>query len=702
MAATSGMGLLDLPFAAWNVESVRNFSWRPRRPLQYLSQTGKELLDCRANQGWSYFLDAVLAADRRFGIERAVKGCGGYCLQTARRLQFLAAGLTEAWRAQAERYLKIDTLESRTDMERGLVLDLWTYSRIFQKVLCWELPWEAAKVDVGALCPFGLLFVSHYWPDFLPSLGEAKLWQRVLLGPEYAMDFLASSSWPLTLWDVIMEMNHSSNFKTARGMLSSHGGADLVRMPLLRTSIDPQGLSCVARFEGLPTPHCRTPPPWRLESEGLQLAVTMGHVSLTADIASVLMKAVPESNVTVLCRDEVTLKSVSDARTETQHMLSCSKMCSLTAGFCNSPRVGFHWQPDRKEWVRNRADVLVCFDYEICVEMGARHQKPLLIYDGMQYGSDTGYPDPEWLTLPYLRELVEHDVYVRERLQRQALKPYEVFSQEAPNLPAESRLPRNLRTLLVTNDPWNAESIFFRTGLRVPSARVVSYYLSCRYNADSLRSEHVFVLNCRGRCAACQGFWSFVSVVTPENYPLAFYRTEDYVNYCSLAKKFRAMVMVPHGNVMQMMCFEATNMAMPVLLPDLRLMSRQPFLWWSERMTHACDQECLQKFRDPPKPAAFERPHPFPFLVTTMPEGPDRVMGMLYWMRLLDYFHWDWALHFESVPHLLEMLLKADLLQEASRRQRRFMLREKRRARRFWRDGVVKLVEKLEIGRAHV
>ena len=34
---------------------------------------------------------------------------------------------------EAERYLKIDTLESRTDMKKGLVLDLWTYSRIFQK-----------------------------------------------------------------------------------------------------------------------------------------------------------------------------------------------------------------------------------------------------------------------------------------------------------------------------------------------------------------------------------------------------------------------------------------------------------------------------------------------------------------------------------------------------------------------------------------
>ena len=26
-------------------------------------------------------------------------------------------------------------------------------------------------------------------------------------------------------------------------------------------------------------------------------------------------------------------------------------------------------------------------------------------------------------------------------------------------------------------------------------------------------------------------------------------RTDDYVDYCSLAKNFRAMVMVPHGNV---------------------------------------------------------------------------------------------------------------------------------------------------------
>ena len=34
-------------------------------------------------------------------------------------------------------------------------------------------------------------------------------------------------------------------------------GADLVRAPLLRTSIDPQGLGCVAGFEGRPTPHCR-------------------------------------------------------------------------------------------------------------------------------------------------------------------------------------------------------------------------------------------------------------------------------------------------------------------------------------------------------------------------------------------------------------------------------------------------------------
>ncbi|CAL1154018.1 unnamed protein product [Cladocopium goreaui] len=651
MAATPGpvpvapLGLLDLPFAAWNVEGLRNFSWRPRRPLQYLSQTGKELLDCRTDKelgnfapGWSYFLDSVVVADRRFGIER-VKGCGGNCLRTARQLQFMAAGNTEGWRAEVEKYLKIDTPESRTHMERDLILILWKLTRIFQQAICFEIPWETAKLDIGGLCPFGLLFVSHYWPDFLPSLGQTKLWQRTLLGHEYAGDFLASSSWPLNLWDVIMEMNDSTNFKTVRGMLSSHrGGADLVRAPLLRTSIDPQGLSCVARFEGLPTPHCRMAR-GRLNLEGPRLAVSMGHVSLTVEIATVLMKAVPESNVTMLCTwdekaegrpklirslgdDEVTQKSVSDAREAQEHMFSCSKMCSLSAGFCSSPRVGFQWQPDKKEWVGNQADVLVCFDYWTCVQMGARHQKPLLIYDGMQYGAElTGYPDPDWLSLPYLRELVEHDVYVRERVQSQALKPYEVYSQEAPNLPPELRLPANLRTLLVTNDPWNAESIFFRTGLRVPSARVVSYYLSCRYDAGSLRSQSVFVLNCRGRCGACQGFWFLVWMLTPDNYPLNFYRTDDYVDYCSLAKDFRALIMVPHGNVMQMMYFEGTNMALPVLLPDLRLMSRLPFLWWSERMTQSCDEECKMKFRNPPKPEAFQRPHPFPFLVTTLRLG---------------------------------------------------------------------------------
>ena len=85
--------------------------------------------------------------------------------------------------------------------------------------------------------------------------------------------------------------------------------------------------------------------------------------------------------------------------------------------------------------------------------------------------------------------------------------------------------------------------------------------------SNSPRSSFVFVLNCRGRCGACLGFWNLVSLLTPPDYPVHFYRwglgsqtptacpndglprTEDYVDYCGLAMRFRAMVMVPHGNV---------------------------------------------------------------------------------------------------------------------------------------------------------
>jgi len=335
-----------------------------------------------------------------------------------------------------------------------------------------------------------------------------------------------------------------------------------------------------------------------------------------------------------------------------------------------------------------KSDVLVCFDYSECLLLGEMYGKPLLLYDGMQYGSGllTGMAHD----LPALRELVEHDVFVQERLQQNALRRYEVYSPEA-----NGTLTSSLRTLVVTNDPWNAESIFFRTGLRVPSARVVSYYLTCRYQEQSARSREVFLMNDRGRCTACVGFFSTMQFVVPENYPLQFFREDSYTDYCTLATRFRGMIVVPHGNVMQMLCFEAANMAVPVLLPDLRLLSRQPFLWWSERIVGTCgeDELCLAELRDPPKPKGFERPHPFPFLVSTMkPQGSEYVKAILYWMRLMDYFHWDWSLHFESIPHLLDMLLQDSMLLEASRRQKHFARQEKLRSRKFWHEGLGKLL----------
>ena len=72
--------------------------------------------------------------------------------------------------------------------------------------------------------------------------------------------FLSSSQLTNSDFSEVFFKNHqpvSSCLGHLRPHLFSRSGADLVRAPLLRTSIDPQGLSCVARFEGLPTPHCR-------------------------------------------------------------------------------------------------------------------------------------------------------------------------------------------------------------------------------------------------------------------------------------------------------------------------------------------------------------------------------------------------------------------------------------------------------------
>ncbi|CAK9101995.1 unnamed protein product [Durusdinium trenchii] len=239
------------------------------------------------------------------------------------------------------------------------------------------------------------------------------------------------------------------------------------------------------------------------------------------------------------------------------------------------------------------------------------------------------------------------------------------------------------------------QAIFFQTSLRVPSARPVSSYLRWRYSATRGGTKRfVMWLNDRARCQPCHLFWKFVTFVLPADYPLKIVRTDKYLEYSEIVDDFRAMVALPHGNVMQMMFYEASNMGLPVLLPDLRLMSRQPYLWWSERVAGSGHSpEHLHSFADPPQPlGVVERPHPVPFLVTTMERGAEYLKALLYWMRILDYFHWDWALHFESVPHMLELLLQDEKLYASSSKSRAFNQREKEQSLHFWRDGLSRLL----------
>ncbi|CAK9033534.1 unnamed protein product [Durusdinium trenchii] len=269
------LGFLELPFAERALSGTwANFSWRPRRPLYFPGQKRQSLiakealaiLDCRHSERWSKLLDAVTLAEKRFGIENAVSGCGGSCAGTARRLELMALESTYPFRKVAELYPPAE----EAVMARDLTLRFFGFSNRFLQVVTCEMTEEDSELASSEFCIYGMLFVKHFWPHALPQL--TLHYVDLFLGKDYAGDFLSASSWPLSFWDLILgtePVTKGTSKRTARLLLSQTGGAlsQLVNAPLLRTSVDPQGLGA----GGLRHPS------W----QSLQVAAEMGHISVT-------------------------------------------------------------------------------------------------------------------------------------------------------------------------------------------------------------------------------------------------------------------------------------------------------------------------------------------------------------------------------------------------------------------------------------
>ncbi|CAE8635229.1 unnamed protein product [Polarella glacialis] len=452
----------------------------------------------------------------------------------------------------------------------------------------------------------------------------------------------------------------------------------LLELPLFFTAVDPQGCSCLR----LSIRGCS--PPLRDETKSqapsIHVAMEMAHVSMTADIGMMLLLAQPALKITLLCKPEFDVEGA--------HMYSCKKMCDLAPRFCSSPRVTQEPDAVRVEEALASSDLHVCFEYGRCAELRSKFRKPLILYDGGQYGCPrNGFPDPSWAHLALLRGLLEHDVLVAQRQRAPAqLLPHEI---QLPRSRADRKDVVTSPTLVFTTDPWHAESLFFLTGLRVPSVRANNMYLTCRHNPGKA-SRDVIISNDRGRSIVCDTFAKTLKNAAPENYPLNLVHSWEYLSFCEIASA-RAMILLPHGNVMQMLFREAVNMALPVFVPDPALMAKQPFLWWFDRISNILGPDGVKSFANPPQPEGFRAPHPFSPFVIAHAAGPERVRAVLYWMRFLDYYHWPGVLHFSSLPHLLYMLVHADL-DDASSQMLYFVRRQRRLSIWFWRDSLSRLL----------
>eukprot|EP00929_Paragymnodinium_shiwhaense_P037041 TRINITY_DN19802_c0_g1_i1.p1 TRINITY_DN19802_c0_g1~~TRINITY_DN19802_c0_g1_i1.p1 ORF type:complete len:748 (-),score=134.62 TRINITY_DN19802_c0_g1_i1:67-2310(-) len=569
-------------------------------------------------------------------------------------------------------------------------------------------------------CHFGVLFIGTLWPELLPPAPSGFKIADLVLGKFHCMDFLSSTSWPLDYLDIHLQKARSGDGelekspalppRTALEFLSQERPLWQPRptvvwdVPVVSKAVDPQGSTCLWRGAEMCSAPRKTPTHSR---PSILVAAEQMHVSLTPDVLAMLLRTDKNVHVTLICAD----MGLSKEERRNLHMGSCGKMCDIASSFCTWPRIDWAQMGQAAE-VYRAADVIVCTVYRQCVDLGVKYEKPLIMYDGLQYGCPfLGQSDPSWGHLEDLRALVARDIYVREREE----EPERLFEDEVPGEVEDHRLGagfpgygkrpayslrRDLKTLVFATDIWQAESIFYLTGKRVPSVRPSSFYLAATHMPGS-QSTEVLIHNDRGRCLSCDVFRQVLQWAAPSDYPLKLLHRWDYLSFADMAAH-RAMVLVPHGNVIQMMFFEVLNLALPVFLPDARFMLRQPFLWWAERMggKHSALSPADQaRMGTPPRAFRPRREHPYNPFVLAHEDGPERLSASLYWLRYLDFFHWPGVLHFESLPDLLHGLVHKDLA-AASRTLRRCSAQQRQISARFWRDAMGRLLYRDGTGRA--
>eukprot|EP00929_Paragymnodinium_shiwhaense_P071072 TRINITY_DN36104_c0_g1_i1.p1 TRINITY_DN36104_c0_g1~~TRINITY_DN36104_c0_g1_i1.p1 ORF type:complete len:744 (+),score=161.80 TRINITY_DN36104_c0_g1_i1:90-2321(+) len=628
------------------------------RDVIMMSTTGMPLLDCKNDPAWSAFLQLMLAAATK-------SQQGGFVLDE--QLVVVAQALASTFEEESAAGgagLAGGVEKFYQDICKEAASSFCLYGAVNAFfVVAADMHRQSASEEMvasgGGAAAAAAASLRSQAQSYLNTASR-------ILGLQKCLDFMESSSWPVKSHDLLANVNRSAQTMFA---LAVAGGSTVptAYVPIAGSSLDgwpAQRLaSALARTVDCP-------------SGKVGILAVGTHPTLTLEAVTMIRQFG---------------FSAGDKQAELLRTLGVVYKCSVFPAMCGSGAASSMPDPI--------AELIGPFEAPPPYEMYTMSRlREVLEQVGREIMSGVHTPPDAGVRVPGM--LVCTSPFVVCALLQQATKlpllgylglpmiwkrPTDHFDR--PEARAEfwnllKALGQEKRVVLVTNNPLLSEQIAFQSGMLLPTIRVhalftQAVYMPAQQDKALLVSRTKFYWVTMG-CA--------LKHFTPVDYPVKFVvlNSDSKMPFKELASH-RAAVLVPWEHAL-MAFFEFYSMGVPLLLPDTpwayRLLFDDEGNLGSTTSQYydvapECDLQsgCLKK----------ERPHPSP------PFAFASLESRRYWYQYSSLVQWPFVYRFASLPHLLELLLTADLA-HTSASMRSFNDRTLVQSIAFWREATTKLV----------
>ncbi|CAJ1356001.1 unnamed protein product [Effrenium voratum] len=200
---------------------------------------------------------------------------------------------------------------------------------------------------------------------------------------------------------------------------------------------------------------------------------------------------------------------------------------------------------------------------------------------------------------------------------------------------------------VVFEEPQLAEAAYWQTGIRNPSVRPLSLYVSASHDTSTALKD-VLVIN-RARLQRDTHFTNALNAMSHPEYPHRFVNQKQNMPYAEMAT-YRAAIMMP-WDLNLVMFHDIYAMNLPLFLPDLAGLHRVAVTYFARfRMNSAHEGQPFSEHL----PGRKSTPHPF------SPFDLEFLEARQYWLRFTEYLRAPAVQHFPSLPGLLLQVLRLD------------------------------------------